>query len=210
MYIKEIDKNIIRGLNVEEGPRIEGVDNNDIQGKYKKGIYNRNKASEYAKSYALKTNDKYMNYEGIGGDCTNFTSQCIREGGINLDFDGEYKWFWFSDYSRSPSWTSAKAFRIYALNNNGSSNELGLKAYETTFEDVDLGDLIQYTEPTHTMIATGCIYENNGIPDHWKNKIDILISQRSGKEGGRLVNYPLSAKPETKGRFYIKICCYYY
>lgn len=209
-YSKEFAKDKKLKIKVQKAPRIERVDNKDIEGRFKKGIYNREKASEYGQDYGLKMNSNYMNYENDGGDCTNFTSQCLRAGGINMDYEGEYQWYWQSDYFRTPSWTSAKAFRIYALNNNGSPVQLGLKAYETVFEEIDLGDIVQYTEATHSMIVTGCIYDSEKSVDQWKEKIDVLISQHSGKEGGRLVNYPLSSKPETKGRFYLKICCYYY
>ena len=42
--------------------------------------YNRQKCLEYANQWALSRNPKYYDYEKIGGDCTNFASQCIYAG----------------------------------------------------------------------------------------------------------------------------------
>lgn len=42
--------------------------------------YQREKAVEYAKKWAYRRNPKYYNYDGVGGDCTNFVSQCIYAG----------------------------------------------------------------------------------------------------------------------------------
>lgn len=39
--------------------------------------YDRQAAFEYAKNWAFRRNPRYYNFEKIGGDCTNFASQCI-------------------------------------------------------------------------------------------------------------------------------------
>ncbi len=39
--------------------------------------YDRKKAVEYAHKWALKRNPLYYNFDKLGGDCTNFISQCI-------------------------------------------------------------------------------------------------------------------------------------
>lgn len=44
--------------------------------------YNGSKAAAYAKKYATKYNRNYIEIKG--GDCTNFVSQCVKEGGISL------------------------------------------------------------------------------------------------------------------------------
>ena len=49
--------------------------------------YNSEKAIEYAKKYCRHYNDFYINYRDKGGcDCSNFVSQCLKEGGF--DFSG--------------------------------------------------------------------------------------------------------------------------
>lgn len=47
--------------------------------------YDGAKARNYAAKYALSYNSNYSNYNGRGGDCTNFVSQCIYAGGIPTD-----------------------------------------------------------------------------------------------------------------------------
>ncbi|HOA41990.1 MAG TPA: amidase domain-containing protein, partial [Bacillota bacterium] len=42
--------------------------------------YNRNKAIEYAERWAFDRNPRYLDFEKLGGDCTNYVSQCIYAG----------------------------------------------------------------------------------------------------------------------------------
>lgn len=46
--------------------------------------YDRKKAIDYARKYALYHNNKYKDFSDSGGDCTNFVSQCLYAGGIPL------------------------------------------------------------------------------------------------------------------------------
>ena len=83
--------------------------------------YNREAAVSYARRWALGRNPAYMDYELWGGDCTNFISQCLRSGQIPMDYTGRHvleKWYWNSDNSRTPTWTSAEPFYKYIIGNN--------------------------------------------------------------------------------------------
>ena len=42
--------------------------------------YRREAALQYAKQWALGRNPRYLDFEHMGGDCTNFASQCIYAG----------------------------------------------------------------------------------------------------------------------------------
>ena len=69
----------------------------------------------------VRTKSSYHDYEKYGGDCTNFISQCLHAGEIPFDESGRditTKWYWYSDYSRTPTWTAAKPLETYLLNNN--------------------------------------------------------------------------------------------
>ncbi|MEW6558489.1 MAG: amidase domain-containing protein, partial [Elusimicrobiota bacterium] len=47
--------------------------------------YDRIRAVNYADTWAYSRNtDKYYDYENVGGDCTNFVSQCLIAGGIRF------------------------------------------------------------------------------------------------------------------------------
>ena len=41
--------------------------------------YDRQKAIKYAKVWAYFRNPNYYNFDNIGGDCTNYISQCMRD-----------------------------------------------------------------------------------------------------------------------------------
>ena len=42
--------------------------------------YNRRAAVAYAHRWAFRRNPVFYDYEGLGGDCTNFASQCLYAG----------------------------------------------------------------------------------------------------------------------------------
>ena len=46
--------------------------------------YNTANAISYAKKYCSHYNSKYKDYSHSGGDCANFVSQCLIEGGLSL------------------------------------------------------------------------------------------------------------------------------
>lgn len=170
-----------------------------------KGYYYRKRAVEYAKKYAMTPNTKeWKNYEAYGGDCTNFVSQCLFAGGIPFDHQGKFvtqKWYWYSDHYRTPSFTSADAFKTYLLNNEG----FGLVAALGDLQSMGIGDVVQLgdlKETTHSMIVVGV------VKDHFETGVtkDLLIAQHSGINGIRGVNIPLSTKPNQ--RIYYNILGY--
>lgn len=162
-----------------------------------KGIYMREKAVAYAKKYALTPNTKeWKNYEEWGGDCTNFVSQCLFEGNIPFDHQGRYindKWYWYSDHYRTPSFTSATAFKDYMLRNKG----FGLVARLGSLQTMQLGDIVQLGDlqmTTHSMIVVDIVKDENDI----NVTKDLLIAQHSGVGGIRGYNIPLSSKPNAR------------
>ena len=42
--------------------------------------YDREAAVAYAHRWAFGRNPAYSNFDGMGGDCTNFASQCLYAG----------------------------------------------------------------------------------------------------------------------------------
>ncbi len=99
--------------------------------------YDRLKAVSYAKKYALTKNPKYYFFDGIGGDCTNFVSQCLYEGGFNMVYDDIDGWFYVNSNFRSASWTGVEYFRNFILDNTFLPYGLICNA-----EDVTEGDII--------------------------------------------------------------------
>ncbi len=98
--------------------------------------YDRNAAIEYARKYALSKNPAYYFFGGIGGDCTNFVSQCLHAGGCEMIYK-ESGWFYSSPASRSPSWTGVEFFRNFLL-----SPETNPRGIIVKREDLVPGDII--------------------------------------------------------------------
>lgn len=119
-------------------------------------MYNRNKAIEYAKKYVYNYNPAYYNFSSIGGDCTNFISQCVWAGDKTMDYSLN-GWFYNSISSRSPAWTSVEDFWNYGL--NGKS----FKIIEVNIKSLEIGDIVQFFNPRtnryyHNVIVTKIIY----------------------------------------------------
>lgn len=100
-------------------------------------------------------NRAYRNYNYLGGDCTNFASQVLHEGG---EFPKTYTW----NYQRegTKAWVNAEAFKDYMLYSGrasllarGTYNEVLKASYELL-----PGDFIAYEkkgEVAHISIVTG-------------------------------------------------------
>lgn len=139
--------------------------------------YDRTAAYNYAAKWARGFNPSYPNFEkseyGGGGDCTNFTSQCILAGGIPMDLTGTYKWKYYgtkvdessNKVGRTPSWTGVKEFKRYAINNSGQ----GLNATVSTgIRNGERGDIIQIGE-YHGTVVTNQVIRSGRV-------VDLLIA----------------------------------
>ena len=42
--------------------------------------YNRKSATFYANRWAYRRTPEFFDFQGLGGDCTNFVSQCLLAG----------------------------------------------------------------------------------------------------------------------------------
>ena len=102
--------------------------------------YNNKLAAEYAQKYALIRNSNYYNFDELGGDCTNFCSQCLLAGSNNI-MNKEFYPFWYynSVNDRSPSWTGVEFLYNYLIENKNK----GPFAKQVNFSEINIGDLIQ-------------------------------------------------------------------
>ncbi|SHK49981.1 amidase domain-containing protein [Paramaledivibacter caminithermalis] len=100
--------------------------------------YDRLSAVNYAKKWAFKRNPNFVNFDKMGGDCTNFASQVINAGGCPMNYD-KYGWYYESINNRAPAWTSVKYLHKFLTKNKGR----GPVADEVDIKDIQIGDLIQ-------------------------------------------------------------------
>jgi hypothetical protein len=168
--------------------------------------YDWQSAVSYAKTWALGMNTpRWFNYESMGGDCTNFISQCLYAGGIPADATGSYQWYWYSDGNRASAWTGASQFLTYATNNNtASSTNYGLRAVESNWGSMYQGDIVQLgSTPTHSMFISSVVYSTGTPP----TRSDYLVCQHSIDASGRKKNIPLSSKTTPEHYLSIKGYC---
>ncbi|CAG8606891.1 11634_t:CDS:2 [Gigaspora rosea] len=85
------------------------------------------KKVNYAGKYCSSPNPKYKNYDGNGGDCTNFASQVLNAGGIPVN--NEWKPY-------TVPWIRVSSFYDYLIKHN--------LAKECQLTELKPGDFIQY------------------------------------------------------------------
>ena len=56
--------------------------------------YDGARAAAYAQKWAFGRNPDYYNFDNIGGDCTNFASQCIFAGCGVMNYSPLFGWFY--------------------------------------------------------------------------------------------------------------------
>ena len=101
--------------------------------------YDREAAVHYALRWALDRNPAYYDFENLGGDCTNFTSQCLFAGSGRMNPRPDTGWYYRSLSDRAPAWTGVKFLQDFLLTNAGA----GPYAAVTELAQVEPGDVIQ-------------------------------------------------------------------
>lgn len=117
--------------------------------------YNRAHAVEYAREWAYKRNPAYFDFSLLGGDCTNYASQCLFAGSGQMNFTPVFGWFYRSASDRTASWTGVEYLYNFLMGNIS----LGPFAQEVAMSDLQLGDLVQLGHEDgdfyHTPVVTG-------------------------------------------------------
>ncbi|HEX3038102.1 MAG TPA: amidase domain-containing protein [Oscillospiraceae bacterium] len=116
--------------------------------------YDRTSAIEYAKEWALKRNPAYLDFEKLGGDCTNFASQCIFAGSHVMNDTPVLGWYYYSSRDRSASWSGVQFLYNFLMSNKAE----GPYAVETDRASLEVGDIIQlgrhYNDYYHSPVVT--------------------------------------------------------
>ena len=124
--------------------------------------YNRERAVEYARRWALDRNPLFVDFTEIGGNCTNFVSQAVLAGSCTMNYTPDFGWYYISEDDRAPAWSGVEYFfdfitgtPLFREQNGG----VGPFASVVEREAVMLGDVIQYANRAgdwyHTVIVTG-------------------------------------------------------
>lgn len=117
--------------------------------------YQRQKAADYAQKWAMGRNPQYLDFEHLGGDCTNFASQCILAGCGVMNYTPTFGWYYNSSYDRTPSWSGVE----YLYNFLTKNRSVGPYAAVVEPQQAMLGDLVQLGDENghfyHSPVITG-------------------------------------------------------
>lgn len=101
--------------------------------------YNRDDAVSYAQKWAYERNPKYLDFENLGGDCTNFVSQCIFAGCQTMNTTKDIGWYYNSPNDRAAAWTSVCYLNKFLTTNQG----IGPYGKHVSKSEIEVGDIIQ-------------------------------------------------------------------
>ena len=117
--------------------------------------YDRAAAVAYAGKWAFGRNPKFYDFSKIGGDCTNFASQCIYAGAGVMNFTPTFGWYYKSVNARTPSWTGVEYLYNFLTANDGA----GPFAEEVSLDKLEIGDVVQLGKATgdfyHSPVVVG-------------------------------------------------------
>ena len=103
-------------------------------------LYDRNAAVRYAARWALSRNPAYYDYSNIGGDCTNFASQCLYAGSGVMDYTETYGWYYIDANRKAPAWTGVEYLYQYLVREEQRPGPMAVLVSEN---EIQRGDLIQ-------------------------------------------------------------------
>lgn len=93
----------------------------------------------YARKWAFSRNPAYYDFDKIGGDCTDFVSQCLYAGGAVMNYTRDTGWYYSSLHDRAAAWTSVEYFYKFIVNNKG----VGPFGRVIPLSQISPGDIIQ-------------------------------------------------------------------
>lgn len=102
--------------------------------------YRRDSAVAYAHKWAFGRNPAYYDYENLGGDCTNFASQCLHAGGGVMNYTPTFGWYYISANRKAPAWTGVPYLYNFLTRGEASPGPAGRLC---GLSEVEPGDLIQ-------------------------------------------------------------------
>lgn len=124
--------------------------------------FDRNAAVKYAKIWAYSRNPLYYDFSRLGGDCTNYASQCILEGCNVMNYTPVMGWYYKNAYERTASWTGVEFLYNFLTSNSAE----GPFAQQTNKYGAEIGDIVQlgtingafYHSPIIVDISAGEIF----------------------------------------------------
>lgn len=121
--------------------------------------YNRRAAVAYAHRWAYFRNPNFLDFEDMGGDCTNYASQCLLAGGAVMNYTPTFGWYYIDSNNRAPAWTGVE----YLYNFLTQNKDVGPYATKTDISAMRPGDLIQLRTKQERFHHTPVVTEIRGL-----------------------------------------------
>ena len=145
--------------------------------------YEREAALQYAKAWAFSRNPAYLDFETLGGDCTNFASQCLYAGSGVMNWTPVYGWYYATSSNRTASWTGVEYLYRFLTQNKAA----GPYAEEVSQAQVQPGDLVQLGTADGHFYHCPVIVEANGTRilvaahsfDAWRRPLNSYVYDRA-------------------------------
>ena len=148
--------------------------------------YRREKAVAYARKWALGRNPLFTDFTEIGGDCTNFVSQCLYAGGCVMDIGGDTSWYYINADERAPAWTGVDFLFRYLTGRDGYpeiDQRRGPFAFVVNRSGVIPGDVVQISDEDGVFYHSLLVSEVEGgeiyVCAHTLDSLDRPLSSYS-------------------------------
>lgn len=152
--------------------------------------YDRRAAVLYAHEWAFGRNPQFYDYETLGGDCTNFASQCLFSGCGIMNYTPDFGWYYIDANQKAPAWTGVPYLHQFLTRKAPS---VGPVAREASIEEIQPGDLVQ-------LVLKGQIFQHTPVvvrADHPQSPDEIWVAAHSYDADNR----PLSTYEYQKVRY---------
>ena len=146
--------------------------------------YNRERAVEYARRWALSRNPLFLDFTGRGGDCTSFVSQCVFAGCGVMNYTETFGWYYITSSDRAPAWAGVDEFFDFItgapqfVSQNGGTGPRGFNV--TDAESIEIGDVIQLQNDRgdyyHSLIISEITDDDILVCAHSDDALDRPIS----------------------------------
>jgi len=152
--------------------------------------YDRAAAVRYAHRWAYGRNPDFYDYEYIGGDCTNFASQCVYAGSGVMNYTPTFGWYYINANDKAPAWTGVLYFYNFMTRQEAS---VGPVAVDAPIGQVEPGDVVQISFDGTRWNHTPVIVAIRG-QGPLRRPGDILVAAHSYDADNRPLNtYPYKA-----------------
>ena len=147
--------------------------------------YDRRRAVEYARRWALSRNPLFIDFTGQGGNCTSFVSQCLLAGCGVMNYTETFGWYYISPSDRAPAWSGVdELYNFLTAAPDFARANQGYGPYATdarTARRIDVGDVIQLAnsdgEFYHTLIISDFREDDVLVCAHTDDVLDRPLSE---------------------------------